>query len=207
MQLLKVTKKSGGGTGFEPWHPNFRNTNELPDIKTVRTKFFVNAGCIVLAIAVVLFCLYTEYRLRGLNREIDNWQQQIDRDSKASRATIADYKKFKAQEARTTELLAFQAGERLTLSDFVVTIGQTLPENIVLTDINLREDDVVLRGVVKGPAELASGTASGYEKQLRDSGEMSERFNSISLSTLSRDASTGFLNFELVLKFKKIGPK
>jgi hypothetical protein len=203
MQLLKVTKKSGAGTGFEPWHPNFRNTDELPDIKTVRTKFFVNAACVVVALAVVLFCLYTEYRLRGLNREIDNWQQQIDRDSKASRATIAEYKKFKAQEARTSELLQFLEGEKLTLSDFVVSIGQTLPENVVLTDINLREADVVLRGVVKGPAELASGTASGYEKQLRESRDMGALFNAISLSTLSRDPATGFLNFELVLKFKK----
>lgn len=202
MQLLNK-KRGQSGPDFTAWHPNFRNTAELPDTKTVRTKFFVNAAAVVLAVAAVLYYCYTEYTLHGLNREIANWQQQIDRDAKPSRELVAQYKKFKEEDARVTELYNFRTSEKLVLSDFIIAIGQSLPENLVITAITYGDADVILRGTVKGPPELASGAASGYEKKLRDTPEIASKFASVSLATLSRDTSTGFMNFEIELKFKK----
>jgi hypothetical protein len=203
MQPLNRLKGSGSDTGFTAWHPNFRNTTELPDTKTVRTKFFVNAAAVVLALGALLYFTYTEYALRGLNHEIDGWQQRIDTDAKAIREAIAQYKKFKEQEASSSELVAFRKSEKLIVSDFLIVISNTLPESLLITAIQCGEKGATLRGVVKGPPELASGTASSYEKLLRDNKELSAQFGSISLATLTRDAGTGFLNFEIALQFEK----
>ncbi|HEU5078200.1 MAG TPA: hypothetical protein VFT72_03265 [Opitutaceae bacterium] len=163
----------------------------------------MNAAAVVFAAAAILYYCYTEYTLHGLSKEIAGWQQQIDRDAKPSREIVAKYKKFKDEEARATELVKFRASEKLVLSDFIIAIGKSLPDNLVITGITYRDVDVVLRGTVKGAPELASGAASGYEKKLRDTTEIASSFDSISLSTLSRDATSGLMTFEMVFKFKK----
>ncbi|HEY9155802.1 MAG TPA: hypothetical protein VIM69_11770 [Opitutaceae bacterium] len=198
-------KKGSGATGdvIQPWHPNFRNTTELPDIKTVRTKFFINAACIVLALGALLYWLYIEYTVRTIDGELKNVNNQIAHDTKGSQEAIAQYKKFKANEAKITELSTFASGQKLLLSDFITNLGQTLPEHVLVTEIQLKEQQIDLRGTIKSSSEAASGISAAYEKQLRDSREFGSRFSSVVLTSLSRDASTGFMNFEIVLKFKK----
>jgi hypothetical protein len=198
-------KKGSGGSGdvLQPWHPNFRNTAELPDIKTVRTKFFINAACVVLALGALLYWLYVEYTVRTIDNELKNVNQQIARDTKGSQEAIAQYKKFKANEAKITELLAFASGQKVVLSDFVTNLGRTLPEHLLLTRIQVKETQVDVRGIIKSTSESASVISSAYEKQLRESPETSGIFSSVVLTSLSRDQETGFMNFEIVLKFKK----
>ena len=46
LSLLK--KKSDAAAPAVPaWHPNFRDYEKLPDVKVVRTAFFINAAAIV----------------------------------------------------------------------------------------------------------------------------------------------------------------
>ena len=188
---------------MQPWHPNFRNTAELPDIKTVRTKFFINAACVVLAIGALLSWCYIEYTVHTVAGELKSVNQQIARDTKGSQEAIAQYKKFKADESKITELSAFASGQKVLLSDFVSNLGQTLPEHVVLSELQLKEAEISLRGVIKSSSEAASGISASYEKQLRESPTSAGRFSSIVLTSLSRDTVTGFMNFEIVLKFKK----
>ena len=202
--MSRSNKKSSGSSagGFSPWHPNFRNAAELPDTKTVRTKFFVNAACVVLGLGALLYLLSTEYTIRSAKQELRGVEEQIARNSKPSQDAIAHYKKFKESEAKITDLSTFLANQKVLFSDFAIEVGQSLPEHVAITNIQLRDADVSLKGVVKSAPELASSIASAYEKQLRDTADLAQRFPSISLTTLSRDSATGFLNFEIILKFK-----
>lgn len=188
---------------MQPWHPNFRNVAELPDIKTVRTKFFVNAACVVFALGALLYWLYVEYTGHTISAELKTVNQQIDRDTKGSREAIAEYKKFKASEAKITELATFASEQKLLFSDFITDLGQTLPEHVLLTQIQLKDLQINVRGVIKSSSEAASGISAAYEKQLRESHDFGGKFSSVVLTSLSRDAATGFMNFEIVLKFKK----
>ena len=52
---MKRTKKDAV-TAQPNWHPNFRIADSLPDLKVVRTDFFINAISLSLA-AVAVFLL------------------------------------------------------------------------------------------------------------------------------------------------------
>ena len=60
--LKKKTKAASSAPQMPAWHPSFRNYERLPDIKVVRTVFFVNAvaiGSVLLSFAWVLKVLFT----------------------------------------------------------------------------------------------------------------------------------------------------
>src|SRR3569833_477097 len=143
MRLFNKKGSGGSGEAMQPWHPNFRNTAELPDIKTVRTKFFINAACVVLALGALIYWLYVEYTVRTISGELRTVNQQIGHDTKGSQEAIADYKKFKANEAKIAELASFAAGQKLLFSDFLANLGQTLPEHVLITQIQLKEPDII----------------------------------------------------------------
>jgi hypothetical protein len=129
-------------------------------------------------------------------------EQEIARNSKPSKEAIANYKKFKDGQGKIIELSAFTATQKIILSDFVIGLGKTIPEHVNIYSIQLRANDISVKGVVKSSAETASTIASQYEKSLRDDPQVSKQFASISLSSLSRDSASGNLNFEMVFKFK-----
>jgi hypothetical protein len=204
MQLFAKTKASkGGAPDFSPWHPNFRNTAELPDTKTVRTRFFVNAACVAFALCGVIFYAYNEYQFREVSAQLQQLEDRIASDTKPSREALALYTKFKEEEAKAQEVTAFLSAEKLVFSDFIFAVGESLPENVMITGFQYGRTEVTVRGFVRGAAQQASGVASAFEKQLRDNPAIASKFESIALSNLAREVTAGSLSFELVMKFKK----
>jgi hypothetical protein len=195
----KRPEKSSGASAFA-WHVNFRNSAELPDTRVVRTAFFFNTASILLAAALLLLGIFQEYRLYNLKADLESWQKQIKDNKAKSDQGIATYKKFKAEEQKILELDTYLKKDKLVLSDFIIRLGETLPQGIVLLSLDYRDQSVLLRGDVRGQPELASGMASAYEKQLRDDAKIRTVFDSVSLTTLARDAGTGRLIFVMMLK-------
>ena len=52
LPLLKKKSDADAAPAVPAWHPNFRNYQKLPDIKVVRTAFFVNGIAILLVVAI-----------------------------------------------------------------------------------------------------------------------------------------------------------
>ena len=46
LSLLKKKSEAAAAPTVPAWHPNFRNYEKLPDLKVVRTAFFVNGAAI-----------------------------------------------------------------------------------------------------------------------------------------------------------------
>src|SRR5438552_6654267 len=103
LSFLKKKSDVADAAQVAPWHPNFRNYEKLPDIKVVRTAFFVNGTAIALVVALATYFGIKEWQLHGLNTQIADWQRQIDRDKKESELAIAQFKKFQVEEARINE--------------------------------------------------------------------------------------------------------
>lgn len=196
-------KHSNSSEGFSPWHPNFRNKTELPDIKTVRTKFFVNVLFVLLAICGALFYAYQEYTVREIDKQILTAEAQVSIATKPSSDAILLYQKFLEEEAKIKELTSFLSAERLVFSDFLIAVGKAIPADVSVTTIQYRSGDVLIGGIVKGAPELASGVAASFEKQLKESTEINKKFKTISLTALNRDSKTEFLNFVITLGFSK----
>ena len=188
------------------WHPNFRNFERLPDTKVVRTAFFINGIAAVIAAIALLWVCYQEYQLHDLNRQIEVWQQQINRDRKGSDQAVALYKKFQAEQNRVTEVDAFLRSRPAT-SALLLRLGETLPKAIALDGLDLRTDGLTLRGTVRGSPDEASGSSSAYLTQLRDDATLAEQFDDVSLTNLRRNDQSGRLDIELFLRLKTAAKK
>jgi hypothetical protein len=206
MELPFLKKKSeAAAVPLVPsWHPNFRNYEKLPDIKVVRTAFFVNVAAVAVACVAITFFGLQEYKLHQLDKQIKEAQGQIDRDKRKSDAAVVLFKKFQAEEAKLTEVEAF-IKSKPTVSDLLLRLGQTLPKNIALDSFDLRETGLALRITVKGASIAAIETSNQYVEQLRADKELS-RFDEISSTGSSRNPNTGRLSVDIFLRLRVAAP-
>lgn len=204
MLSLRKKKTEAGPSVSEmsPWHPNLRNASRLPDTKVVRTSFFVNGAAVLITVGLLLWFAFQEYKLHNLNRQINDWQAQIDRDKKESDRFIAVFQKFKAEQEKIVEVNSFLRSKP-AVSEIIMYLGKSLPAEIALDAYDQGASGVTLRGTLRGSADEASGFATAYLDQLRNDKELAKNFGEIAYSGpgVSRNPTTGRLSLQLFLKF------
>jgi hypothetical protein len=188
------------------WHPDFRNPTRLPDTKVVRTQFFVNFAAIAVTASLLLFFSYQEYRINNLSRQVAYLRSQIDTNRKASEQARLLSQKFATEEKKISELNNF-VKPRLVLSQFLLNLGSTLPQELAVSTVDIRATGVNLRGTATGSPDEASGRTSIYVEQLREDRYFSSIFEEVGLNKLDRDQASGRLSFDLFLRFKGIAVK
>lgn len=201
MRSLLKKKTEAAAPAVPAWHPNFRNFEQLPDTKVVRTAFFINGITILVALVLLLWFAYQEYQLYALNRQVTEWQRLIDRDRKGSDQAVAQFKKFQSEGARVNEVDAFMRS-RPVLSQLLLRLGETLPENVALDSLDLREKDATLKGTVRGASDQAAGYATTYLDTLRNDPVLAQRFEDITLINVTRNPQSGRVSIELLMKLK-----
>ncbi len=210
--MLSLAKKSEDQLGAEPlWHADFRNLERLPDTKVVRTTFFVNTASIAGTLALLLWTGYREYHIRTLDNQIAESQQQIDSHIKQNREALRLSQVFIGEEKKLHEAEAFLRAP-ISPSEFIDLVGQTLPKEISIEYAETRLADTknqvfILRGLVAGTRDQASGSASSYVDTLRTNPRLGSVFEPIVLEKLNPDGSSGLLAFEISLKVKQEGKK
>jgi len=210
--MLSLTKKSEDQHGAESlWHTDFRNLERLPDTKVVRTTFFVNTASVAVTLALLLWTGYREYHIRTLDNQIDESQGQIDANIKQNREALRLSQVFAGEEKKLREAEDFVRAP-ITLSEFVELLGVTLPKEVSIEYADARLADIknqvfILRGLVAGTRDQASGSASSYVDALRANPRLSSIFDPIVLEKLNPDGSTALLAFEISLKVKQGGKK
>jgi len=198
----RLKKKSEATVPLVPaWHPDFRNFERLPDIKVVRTAFFTNGVSVVIASLVFFWFGYREYQLHDLNRQIDDWQRQIDRDRSASTVAIGQFKKFQGETARVAEVESFIKSRPL-YSEVLLRLAETLPASVALDVLDFRDRLFTLRASVRGSPDLASGYASAYLQVLKSDSALAEQFGEISISSLTLNPQSGVMLLEIKMKLK-----
>ena len=200
--LKKKTEARSTASEMPAWHPNLRNASRLPDTKVVRTSFFVNGAAISITIIVLLWFVFQEYKLHNLNRQINDWQAQIDRDKKESDRFIALYKKFQDEQSKVLEVNGFLRSKP-AVSALLMYIGETLPKEIALDAYEQQVQGLTLRGTVRGAPDEATGYATAYLDQLRADKVLAANFGEIAFSGpgVARNPQTGRLSLQLYLKF------
>lgn len=200
--LPKLKKKSEVTAPTVPaWHPDFRNFERLPDIKVVRTAFYTNGIAVVVTLMMAFWLGYREYQLHDLNRQVADWQRQIDRDRKASTIAVGQYRKFQAEALRVTEVEAFIKSKPV-FSEILLHLAETLPASVALDGLDFRDLVFNLRGTVRGRPDLASGYASTYVQQLKSDAVLLDKFNEITLAGLNPNPQSGRLQLEITLRLK-----
>jgi hypothetical protein len=201
LSLLKKKSDAAAGPVVPAWHPNFRDYQKLPDVKVVRTAFFVNGAAILVFVSLAIYFGFREWQLHVLRTQIATAEQLIARDKRPSDQAVAMFGKFKAEEATINEVDGFVKG-RPILSSLLLRLGETLPENVAIDAIEVRPIGVALRLTVRGSPEAAAGYATAYLDQLRADQELTAfdhaRFE---FTNQARNTSTGRLAVEFFLRF------
>jgi len=203
-KLTKQKKKSDSKSSKVPaWHLDFRNSDGLPDVKPIRTSFFINGIAAVLVAGIALYFANQELKLYNLRSDVAQLEQQIASDTGPSREAVAKFQKFRTEEKKLNEVVDF-VDRRIDPSDFLLRLGEILPENIIVEVVDLREGIFTLGGTVSGTPDEASGYASGLVELLNGDEILGPLFEDASLTSLVRNPSTGLLNMEIRLP---IAPK
>lgn len=201
LSLLKKKSDADAPLAQPVWHPNFRNYKKLPDVKAVRTAFFVNGVAILMAVALGAYLGFREYQLNGLNTQIAEVQGQIDRDKKVSDQAVALFKKFQVEEAKILEVEAFVKSKPV-VSTLIVRLAETLPNYVALDNIDVRDAGMTIRLSVRGEAAAASGYAETYMEQLRTDKQLN-LFDQVTFTnTPAYNPATGKMAVEFFLRMK-----
>jgi len=154
LSLLKRKSDAPAVSTVPAWHPNFRDFEKLPDIKVVRTAFFINAAAIALLVGLASYFAISEWQLHVLRTQIAARQSEIDRDKKPNDAQVALYRKFQAEETKVKDVESFITSKPI-VSEILIRLARTLPENIALNVIELRDAGLVLRLSVRDADKFA----------------------------------------------------
>ena len=204
--MLSLLNKSGGDKAASnqtiPWRPDFRNVEQLPDTKTVRTTFFVNVLAIGVAGTLALFVAHREWTASNLRTSLADVEARIASTTPGSEKAQAAYKLFKAEETKFTEAYAL-VKDPFRFPDFLIHLGTILPHGVSIQRIDHRGvgQTILINSSVKGLDAAASDVASNFVKQLQTDPVLAVHFSAISLTNLGRNADAGSLNLELVFTF------
>lgn len=200
LTLLKKKSEAAAAPTSPSWHPNFRNFEKLPDIKVVRTAFFVNGFALTVALAAGIFVGVHEWQVHVLQGQVAESERRIAQDKPASDRAIAQYRKFQAEETRLQEVDGFVKSRPL-VSELLLHLGATLPPNIALDSFDLRDNGLLLRLSVRGSPDVASGLTTAYRDQLAADSAMAY-FGEATISNLATNPNTGRLVVEILLPTK-----
>jgi hypothetical protein len=206
LSLLKKKSEADAPPAVPAWHPNFRNYEKLPDIKVVRTAFFVNGAAILVAVSLAIYLGFKEWQLHAVNVQLAQVRAQIDHDKRASDQAITLFKKFQTEEAKISEVDAFM-GSKPIVSTLILRLAQTLPSNIAIDTLDLRDAGLTLRLSVRGDAAAASGYATAYLEQLRADKDLAQFDEVTFTSTPVRNPATGRMAVEFFMRIKAAAAK
>ncbi len=206
LSLLKKKSDASAAPVMPSWHPNFRNFEKLPDTKVVRTAFFINGAAISVALALGIYFGLQEWRLRGVKTQIAEEQKKIDKHKRPSDQAVALFKKFTAEEARALEVDGF-IKSKPQVSALLMRLGETLPPNIALDNIDIRDTGMLLRLSVRGAPETASGYATAYRDLLAADKVLTPLFEDVIFTASpTLNPATGRLVVEFLLKTRPPAP-
>jgi hypothetical protein len=128
-------------------------------------------------------------------------EARIARDKPASDRAVADFKKFQAEETKLKEVETFLTSKP-SVSELLIHLAGTRPENVAIDGIDLREMGLILRLSVKGAPDAASGTATAYKEQLAGDKQLGAIFGEPTFSNFATNPNTGRLAVEILLPAK-----
>jgi hypothetical protein len=183
------------------WHPDFRDVRKLPDVKVVRTAFFINGALAVTAVLLAGSLAFREWQVREVAGKIEEEERKIARDRPLSEAALKQYQAFREDHSRMEEVAAF-VGARPSLPALLRRLGETLPPELAMDGCELREDGLAVRFTVRGDALAASGLATRYLETLRGDAALGAFDLFAFAGTPARNATTGRIGVEFFLRLR-----
>lgn len=195
---LKIPGKNAGASLIPAWHPNFRNASLLPDVKVVRTTFFLNSVAVLVLCTLAVWLVKNEAALHALRGQDAYLDQQIRNEKPGSDRAVALFAKFREQQGYLDELRQFEA-PRIPGSGLLVLLGATIPPRVKLGAVDYIGNEVTLRGLISGSADAAYGDLAAYRDAFGHDPAFAGLIDKVTLVSSSRNNTENGVNFTILL--------
>ena len=177
------------------WRPDFRDRQSLPDIKTVRTTFFISAIAVTIALMSVMHVGFQEYTIYSLGKKIEDGKAEIAARQGLHVKAIRMNNLFLAQENRIDEINTFEE-KQLAASDLILDSGKSLSPRMSLLSIDYIDEKAVFQGFVVASEETDS-LLKDYMEKLRNVDSLKDRYADINQVSVERESGTDLIKFHL----------
>ena len=177
------------------WRPDFRDRQSLPDIRTVRTTFFITAIAVTIAVMSVMHVGFQEYTIYSLGKKIEEGKAKIASRQDLHVKAIGMKNLFLAQEKRIDEINTFEE-RQLAASDLILDSGKSLSPGMSLLSIEYIDEKAVFQGFVVA-SEEADSLLKDYMEKLRNVDSLKDRYADINQVLVERESGTDLIKFHL----------
>jgi len=195
------------------WHPDFRNIDALPDIKVVRTDFFVNILTVTIASVLIFYFGYYEYNGIALGSQISELNTKITSKNTGNNKNLSFSSKFDNLSKQIVELEEF-VDSPINITEFLTFLGEALPHEMLLTSISYYDREftegkktfvlfiINIRGAAHGSAKTATQTVYDFINKLENLEMFEDILYNTELDSMVRDDALGLFNFSTVIQLK-----
>ncbi len=177
------------------WRPDFRDRESLPDIKTVRTSFFLSAVAVTIAVMSLMHVGFYEYTIYSLGKKIEEGKAEIAARQGHHAKAIGMNNLFIEQERRIDEIHTFEDGQ-LVASDLIIDAGKSLMPGMSLFNVEYIDEKAVFQGYVVASEETDS-LLKEYMEKLRNVDSLKDRYAQFNQVSVERDSGTDQIKFHL----------
>lgn len=177
------------------WRPDFRDRDSLPDIKTVRTSFFLSALALTLAIMSLMHVGFYEFTIYSASKKIEKGKAEVSAQQGLHAKAIGMNNRFIDGEWRIEEINTFVEGQMVG-SDLILDVGKNLMPGMSLSSVEFREDRTVLHGYVEA-SEKTDSLLRDYMERLRGVDTIKDRYAEITQVSVERQEGTDQMKFHL----------
>lgn len=177
------------------WRPDFRDADSLPDIKTVRTSFFVSALALSLAIISLMQVGFQEYSIFSAKSKVDVVTAEIASRQGVHAKAIGMNNQFIEKSRRIDEIDTFE-GDQMIASDLLLDVGANLLPGMALLSVEFNEDKTVFHGLVDASQETDS-LLKQYMEKLQTIELLADRYDEFTQVSVERQAGSNQIRFHL----------
>jgi hypothetical protein len=184
------------------WHVDCRLVAELPEDSVVGIRFITYAISCGIALSVMLFTGWYVYTDINLRHQIDEANLHLE-DDRWEVIEITRLQHFYEQESRKIESAYKEMRNPILISGFISQLGRTLPERMVVDDIDYTDSIFVVKGRIRESSEHASVSLGDFLESLRKNPEVGPHCSSINVTALDRSFEDDqMMTFTVTFKLK-----
>jgi hypothetical protein len=191
------------------WRPDFRDVQELPDTKAVRTGFLLNFVAIVVTLGIGIFYAFKEYSLQSVLASLDALETQVEEGTPADNRILKANQRFQQTSRILSEVIAFDR-QQVDFPELIRDIAAVRPSSVILSRIDILTTDqrtgrasvpdklVQLTGRIEGAEALSpSEVLSQFRASLAEMPSMEGRNPVTDLTRFNRNNEFGHFDFTL----------
>ena len=203
---MKIQIKKTKGQEDRPWHQDFRNPESLPDIKVIRTRFFLNFIAFLIPAIVAIFWVLEELNLGALRDEITKLEDEKTSMRSSNDELVTISREFMKESAKIESLNDYYYN-LFPVSDYLLTLSDRASEDMVISSLELKKTNRVegskvedvwesqISGYIAQGSQEAINAVNQFVEEIQEEELLDPFLDEAFLDNLARDQITDTFNF------------